>query len=146
MEDEGCFLKCRGDDPSPAGKNFSDDDGFQTDERCPPLLDENTSLHPIKPNYSKFRKVIAWVGSFPVYFYRATIRPFFPDTCPFYPTCSEYALLAIRKHGVIKGWALAINRLRKCHPWYKGELFDPVPERRRKKDFVVNSEEEPIEV
>lgn len=52
--------------------------------------------------------------------------------CRFLPTCSEYALEALRYHGAWRGGWLALNRLARCHPW-GGHGFDPVP----KNDAVV---------
>lgn len=49
-----------------------------------------------------------------------------PANCRFEPTCSEYAKQAIDKHGFIKGSALGIKRISKCHPWNSGG-YDPVP-------------------
>lgn len=73
-----------------------------------------------------FRKVISAILLAPIYFYRAAISPMFPPTCRFTPTCSEYAIQAIRKHGPAKGLYLAIRRLLRCHPW-GGSGYDPVP-------------------
>jgi len=47
-------------------------------------------------------------------------------TCVFYPTCSDYAEDAIKKHGAIRGLRLAVKRIFRCHPWQKTH-FDPVP-------------------
>ena len=47
-------------------------------------------------------------------------------TCKFYPTCSQYAIEAIEKHGVIKGGLLAVWRILRCNPFSKGG-YDPVP-------------------
>ena len=47
--------------------------------------------------------------------------------CRFYPTCSQYALEAIEKYGAVKGGSLAVRRVLRCHPFYKGDLNDPVP-------------------
>lgn len=58
-------------------------------------------------------------------FYRRFISPLKSPSCRFVPTCSEYALLAIEKHGVVKGSFLAIKRLLKCHPFHAGG-YDPV--------------------
>lgn len=47
--------------------------------------------------------------------------------CRFTPTCSAYAIQAIEKYGALKGSYLAIRRILRCHPLYKGNLYDPVP-------------------
>jgi len=60
-------------------------------------------------------------------FYQKSISPFFPARCRFTPTCSQYALEAIQYHGARKGSYLAFKRLCKCHPFYKGDVYDPVP-------------------
>lgn len=56
------------------------------------------------------------------------ISPFFRGQCRFVPTCSEYFALAIGRFGVFKGVYLGFKRLSKCHPGYKGDWFDMVPE------------------
>lgn len=61
--------------------------------------------------------------------YRVFISPFFVARCRFYPTCSLYAQIAIERHGFFCGAWLTIKRLLRCHPWYKGDGYDPVPER-----------------
>ena len=60
-------------------------------------------------------------------FYQKHISPAFPPRCRFSPTCSQYALEAITKYGALKGGWLALRRLLRCHPFYKGDYFDPVP-------------------
>ena len=60
-------------------------------------------------------------------FYRHHISPHTPPSCRFRPTCSAYAYEAINKYGAIKGGWLAVKRLCKCHPFYKGDPYDPVP-------------------
>ena len=64
---------------------------------------------------------------FLIRFYQRNISPAFPARCRFRPTCSAYAYEAIMKYGVIKGGWLALRRFLKCHPFYKGNFFDPVP-------------------
>ena len=60
-------------------------------------------------------------------FYRRGISPTTPPSCRFIPTCSAYAYEAINKYGVIKGGWLAVKRILRCHPFYKGDPYDPVP-------------------
>lgn len=60
-------------------------------------------------------------------FYRRCISPLFPPCCRFTPTCSQYALEAIGKYGALRGGYLALRRLLRCHPFYKGDYYDPVP-------------------
>jgi uncharacterized protein len=58
--------------------------------------------------------------------YQYLFRPLLGANCRFAPTCSEYALEAIIKHGAAKGMLLAIRRVLRCHPYHSGG-FDPVP-------------------
>ena len=60
-------------------------------------------------------------------FYQNAVSPWFPARCRFRPTCSAYAYEAVSKYGAIKGGWLALRRLLRCHPFYKGDFFDPVP-------------------
>ena len=62
----------------------------------------------------------------PIHFYQHVISPLTPPSCRFTPTCSQYAVEAIRKHGPIKGLLLAIWRILRCNPW-GGSGYDPVP-------------------
>ena len=62
----------------------------------------------------------------PILFYKYCISPLKPPSCRFTPTCSEYALVALKKHGPFKGLWLAVRRLVRCRPW-GGSGYDPVP-------------------
>ncbi|NBI27540.1 membrane protein insertion efficiency factor YidD [Chengkuizengella sp. YPA3-1-1] len=64
----------------------------------------------------------------PIHFYRKFISPIKPPTCRFYPSCSQYALEAVEKHGVVKGTGLSVKRISKCHPFHPGGV-DHVPEK-----------------
>lgn len=60
--------------------------------------------------------------------YRAVISPLYGQVCRYHPSCSHYALQAIQRHGVVKGIALGIFRIGRCHPWAKGGIDDvPAP-------------------
>lgn len=60
--------------------------------------------------------------------YQKVISPLFPPSCRYYPTCSNYAVQAIQKHGAIRGSIMGISRILRCHPFVKGG-YDPVPEK-----------------
>ncbi len=60
-------------------------------------------------------------------FYRYGISPMLGRNCRFHPTCSEYAMDAIRSHGALRGSWLAFRRISRCHPFNPGG-YDPVPE------------------
>jgi putative membrane protein insertion efficiency factor len=58
--------------------------------------------------------------------YQRFVSPLTPATCRYYPSCSSYALVAIRTHGPVRGTWLALRRLLRCHPWSAGGV-DHVP-------------------
>lgn len=79
------------------------------------------------------KKCIKWVSELlvqllllPIYFYKRAISPMLPPSCRFTPSCSTYAIEALKKHGPIKGLLLAIWRILRCNPW-GGSGYDPVP-------------------
>lgn len=65
--------------------------------------------------------------------YRRFVSPWTPPTCRFVPSCSQYAEEALRAHGPVRGLALAVRRLARCHPW-GGQGLDPVPARPVRKE------------
>ena len=73
-----------------------------------------------------FTKMLGWLLMLPIRFYRKFISPLTPPSCRFTPTCSEYAIQAITKHGPFKGTWLAVKRVLRCHPWGSSG-YDPVP-------------------
>jgi len=75
---------------------------------------------------SIFTKSLGWLLMLPIRFYRKFISPLTPPSCRFTPTCSEYAIEAITKHGPFKGTWLAIRRVLRCRPG-GGSGYDPVP-------------------
>ena len=72
------------------------------------------------------RRFLTTLLLLPVYFYRACISPLLPASCRYTPTCSEYAVEALKRHGPFKGFWLAMKRIARCHPW-GGSGYDPVP-------------------
>ena len=61
--------------------------------------------------------------------YQRTISPLTPPTCRFYPSCSQYAVVAVRRHGALRGGWLAVRRVARCHPWNPGGVDDVPPSR-----------------
>ena len=59
-------------------------------------------------------------------FYQGAISPYLPRSCRYTPTCSQYAVEAIRKYGALKGGWMAFLRILRCNPFFKGG-YDPVP-------------------
>ena len=58
------------------------------------------------------------IGS--IYLYRYTLGVFFPATCKYHPSCSQYAIDAFKEFGLFKGFVLACWRLLRCNPWSRG--------------------------
>ncbi|MDO4785146.1 MAG: membrane protein insertion efficiency factor YidD [Propionibacteriaceae bacterium] len=71
--------------------------------------------------------------------WRAVISPLYGDVCRYYPSCSSYGLTALETHGAIKGSALIIRRLVRCHPWAAGG-FDYVPGTPEHASYLSSSE------
>lgn len=61
-----------------------------------------------------------------VRFYQVAISPMLPPRCRYAPTCSQYAIEALQKHGAVRGSVLALRRICRCHP-FGGSGYDPVP-------------------
>ena len=72
------------------------------------------------------KKTVEFIVLIPVYFYRYAVSPLKPASCRYTPTCSQYAIEAVKKHGAVKGAWLAAKRILSCHPW-GGSGYDPVP-------------------
>jgi putative membrane protein insertion efficiency factor len=72
------------------------------------------------------KKVLTYILLIPVFFYQRAISPMLPPSCRYTPTCSQYAVEALKKYGPLKGLWLSIKRILKCHPW-GGHGYDPVP-------------------
>lgn len=89
--------------------------------------------------WTTLRTVPARVLIFSIELYRTYVSPLRLPTCRFTPTCSEYAVDALRVHGAIKGSALTVVRVVKCAPWHPGG-WDPVPDRRGRHTHLVSRE------
>ena len=80
-------------------------------------------------NGSKKASLRSWTIWLPVKiirFYQIFLSPYMGRQCRYTPTCSNYALEALRKHGLLRGSWLAIKRILRCAPW-GGSGYDPVP-------------------
>ncbi len=71
-------------------------------------------------------KILKKLAHMLIRMYQLIISPLFPSSCRYEPTCSEYTRQAIEKYGAGKGTILGIRRISRCHPWSKGERWDPV--------------------
>ena len=71
-------------------------------------------------------KFFGWLLILPVKIYQLVLSPILPNYCRYTPTCSNYMVAAIQKHGPIKGLWLGIKRISRCHPC-GGHGHDPVP-------------------
>lgn len=73
------------------------------------------------------KQIVEFIVLIPIYIYRYSISPLKPPSCRYTPTCSQYAIDAVKKHGVFKGTFLGTRRILSCNPW-GGSGYDPVPE------------------
>jgi putative membrane protein insertion efficiency factor len=80
----------------------------------------------LKYLYSILKTILIKVLIFLVKIYQYIISPLLPHTCRYTPSCSVYAIEALKKHGPVKGLYLAIKRILSCNPW-GGSGYDPVP-------------------
>ena len=74
----------------------------------------------------QFHKILSYPFIFLILVYQKIISPILGPKCRFTPTCSNYALEAFKKYGLLKGFWLSIKRIGRCHPW-GGHGYDPVP-------------------
>lgn len=98
-----------------------DDVSMSTDESTTPKHDELVAPEPEEP-----RGLGARVGVGLVRGYQRYISAYTPPMCRFYPTCSQYTLIAIKRYGLLKGSWLGAWRIMRCHPFHPGGI-DHVP-------------------
>lgn len=68
-----------------------------------------------------------YIGMGLIRLYQLTISQVLPSSCRFEPSCSQYGYRAIEKYGLWRGGVMAVKRISRCHPFYHGNLYDPVP-------------------
>jgi len=97
--------------------------------RDPSLPGDPSSLRdPSSRRFPSFGTVASAPAIWLIKAYQLVLSPMRPQTCRFYPSCSTYALTAVRRFGVIRGSWLAARRLLRCHPWNPGGV-DHVPQK-----------------
>lgn len=70
------------------------------------------------------RAILKFLVLLPVRFYQAVIGPCLPKVCRYYPSCSEYFVQAVEKHGPMRGTMMGLYRICRCNPWSRGG-YDP---------------------
>ncbi len=70
------------------------------------------------------RAATVWLLILPVRFYQLVIGPLLPKVCRFHPSCSDYFIQAVEKHGAVRGSMKGMWRICRCHPWNRGG-YDP---------------------
>lgn len=78
--------------------------------------------------WQAIRRLLVGLLILPVRLYQRLLSPLFPPRCRYTPSCSQYAVEALRKHGPLKGLWLAVYRVLRCNP-YGGFGYDPVPDK-----------------
>ncbi len=83
----------------------------------------------MKRVFEYIRKVTVFILILPIKIYQYTISPLLPTSCRHTPSCSNYAVEALKVHGVFVGLWLAFKRIIRCHPWGTSG-YDPVPQKK----------------
>ncbi len=73
-----------------------------------------------------FKRAVSWLVILLIRFYQMAISPYLRPSCRYTPTCSQFYIEAVKKHGPFRGSYLGIKRILRCHPW-GGHGYDPVP-------------------
>ncbi len=80
----------------------------------------------MKKGIKILRGALIWTAIIPIRIYQYTISPLLPTSCRHVPTCSQYAIEALKVHGIFIGTYLSVSRILRCHPWGT-HGYDPVP-------------------
>lgn len=88
-------------------------------------MSENAQQTRVLPHLARLITLPALAG---IKFYQVFVSPMFGQRCRYYPSCSHYALDALRVHGLVKGMCLGVGRILRCNPWSPGGI-DHVPVR-----------------
>ena len=88
----------------------------------------NIQVHDLMKILRFLHQGVIWLMILPIRFYKYSISPLLPPSCRHTPTCSEYAIEALRIHGIFRGSILALWRILRCNPWGT-HGYDPVPPR-----------------
>ncbi len=80
----------------------------------------------MKKTLKILRDALIWIAIIPIRIYQYLISPLLPTSCRHAPSCSQYAIEALKVHGMIRGTYLAVHRILRCHPWGTHGI-DPVP-------------------
>jgi len=102
------------------------------------MSDAHTTATPdttVPPPTTLGGRMLSW----PIVAYRRWISPGLAPRCRFYPSCSEYALIAISRHGPVRGLGLASWRLLRCHPFHPGGIDHVPPKRTSNRDDVTGA-------
>lgn len=78
--------------------------------------------------------MLQWLALSMIRIYRRLISPLKPPVCRFYPTCSEYGLVAIQRHGFWLGGWYTVKRIAKCHPFHPGGIDHVPPKQKEEED------------
>jgi hypothetical protein len=75
---------------------------------------------------TRLKTLLVWPLVLAIRAYQLTISPMLGNRCRFYPSCSDYSMEALQRHGLLRGLWLGVRRIGRCHPWHPGG-YDPVP-------------------
>jgi putative membrane protein insertion efficiency factor len=75
---------------------------------------------------TRLKTLLVWPLVLVIRAYQLAISPMLGNRCRFYPSCSDYSMEALQRHGLLRGLWLGVRRIGRCHPWHPGG-YDPVP-------------------